>query len=458
MKGTLWGGDSPLDPDLDAYTVGKDRELDARLLPWDILGTMAHAAGLVEIGILSREEGRSLHRALAEALREAEEGSFAPGPEDEDVHSALEKYLVAKLGTLGRKVHAGRSRNDQVLVDLRLFLKDALFRVMEALGGTVRALERFGKSQAGVVLPGYTHQRRAMPSSVGLWAAGFAEALLEDLFPLEAALDAADRSPLGSAAGYGVPLPLPREKTARLLGFSAVQLNVTAAQPSRGKLETQVLQALWGPAYDLAKLSWDVILYTSEEFGFFRLPETFATGSSIMPQKRNPDLFELTRANAGVLEGLLLQAMAVCSKLPSGYHRDLQLTKGPVMEGVELALRMFGAVSKAVPALEVDREACERAVKGSILATDEALRRVREGTPFRDAYRETAEIVKSGGEIPGLSPSEILESRKYPGGAGAPGWERIEEELSAREEKTRSRREAFREALDSLAAGGGLEG
>ncbi|HHI67849.1 MAG TPA: argininosuccinate lyase, partial [Planctomycetes bacterium] len=216
MKGTLWGGDSPLDPDLDAYTVGKDRELDARLLPWDILGTMAHAAGLVEIGILSREEGRSLHRALAEALREAEEGSFAPGPEDEDVHSALEKYLVAKLGTLGRKVHAGRSRNDQVLVDLRLFLKDALFRVMEALGGTVRALERFGKSHAGVVLPGYTHQRRAMPSSVGLWAAGFAEALLEDLFPLEAALDAADRSPLGSAAGYGVPLPLPREKTARL--------------------------------------------------------------------------------------------------------------------------------------------------------------------------------------------------------------------------------------------------
>ncbi len=458
MKGTLWGGGDPLDPGLDAYTVGRDRELDNRLLPWDILGTMAHAAGLAEIGILSGEEHKSLHRALVEALRDAREGRLAVGPEDEDVHTALEKYLTERLGPLGGKVHAGRSRNDQVLVDLRLFLKERILDLMDALLEGASALMDFGKKHTSVVLPGYTHQRRAMPSSVGLWAGGYAEALRDDLVPLQAALDLVDRSPLGSAAGYGVPLPLPREKTAALLGFATVQLNVTAVQSSRGKLEVQVLQALWGPAYDLGKLSWDVILFTSEEFGFFRLPVEFATGSSIMPQKRNPDLFELTRARAGVLEGLLHQAMAVAGKLPSGYHRDLQLTKGPVMEGADLLQEMLMAVSKAVPALEVDRAACEGAVRGEILATDEALRRVREGTPFREAYRQVAEIVKSGGEIPSISPREILEQRNYPGGAGDPGLEGLAESLEAWRSRTAQRREAFHGALDSLVTWGGETG
>ncbi len=458
MNETLWGGRGSLDPDLDSYTVGKDRVLDARLLPWDILGTMAHCAGLAEIGILSGEEARSLHAALGEALREVREGKLTVGPGDEDVHSALEKYLVSKLGPLGEKVHAGRSRNDQVALDLRLYVKDALLGVMEETAAMARALIEFGRAHRDVAFPGYTHQRRAMPSSVGLWAAGFAEALLEDFLPLQAALDLADRSPLGSGAGYGVPLPLPREKTARILGFPALQWNATAVQPSRGKLEAQVLQALWGPAYDLAKLSWDVILFTSEEFGFFRLPAGLATGSSIMPQKRNPDLFELTRAKAAVLEGLLLQAMAVAAKLPSGYHRDLQLTKGPLMEGLDLLGEMLQAAAKALPALEVDREACEGAVGGAILATDEALRRVREGTPFRRAYREVAEIVKEGGEIPSLSPREILEARKYPGGAGAPCLEELDRGLREWSGRIGGRRKAFREALDRLVKEGGFQG
>jgi len=457
MKGTLWGGREPMDPDLESYTVGKDLELDARLLPWDILGTMAHAAGLVEIGLLSREEGRALHEALKEALREARSGAFALGPGDEDVHSALEKYLTERLGPLGRKVHAGRSRNDQVVTDLRLYFKDALLEVMGAVVSAASALVEFGRRHEDVLLPGYTHQRRAMPSSVGLWAGGFAQALRDDLPLLEAVYGLADMSPLGSAAGYGVPLPLPREKTARLLGFSSVQENVTAVQPSRGKLEAQVLQALWGPAYDLAKLSWDVILFTSEEFGFFGLPREFATGSSIMPQKRNPDLFELTRAKAAVLEGLLHQVTAVASKLPSGYHRDLQLTKGPVMEGLDLALEMLAAVEKAVPALEVDREACRRAVGGEILATDEALRRVREGTPFRDAYREVARLVEEGGEIPDPGPEAVLAARRHPGGAGDPGLESLARELEVLAEEVEKRKESFRKTLDALAEGGGLE-
>ncbi|UCF66305.1 MAG: argininosuccinate lyase, partial [Acidobacteriota bacterium] len=318
---TLWGG--TLEQQMDAYTVGDDRRWDRRLLTWDIVGTLGHIEGLRAAGLLSTVEHSRLEAALRRALALVRAGKLDVTETDEDVHSAIEKYLTHKLGKLGEKVHAGRSRNDQVMVDLRLFLKDRLLELTDALLDVAEQLASWAGRHREVIWPGYTHGRRAMPSTAGLWAAGYAESLLDDFVPLEAAWQLVDRSPLGSAAGYGVPLPLDRERVARKLGFAGVHGNVTAVQSSRGKLEVVVLGALWGVGYDLGKFAWDVILFSSEEYGFLQLPESLATGSSIMPHKRNPDVFELTRAKASLLEGYLVQAMAVAGKLPSGYHRDL---------------------------------------------------------------------------------------------------------------------------------------
>jgi argininosuccinate lyase len=454
MTGTLWSGGG-LPPDLDAYTVGEDRLWDRRLLPWDVYGTMAHAEGLWEIGLLDESEIGRLREALREALQAIRAGELTVGEADEDVHTALETYLTERLGELGQRVHAGRSRNDQVAADLRLYVKGRLFAVAESVLDLVEALADFARRWREVVLPGYTHQRRAMPSSWGLWAAGFAASLLEDIGPLRAALELADRSPLGSAAGYGVPLPLDRELVARLLGFAAPHRNATSAAAARGKLEVVVLAALWPLGYELAKLSWDVILFSSEEFGFLSLPASLATGSSIMPGKRNPDVFELTRARAGLLEGYLSQAMAVAGKLPSGYHRDLQLLKAPLMRGLDTAEEMLAMVTRALPLLEVDPTRCASALTGDLLATDEVFRRVREGEPFRRAYREVAAELRSGSMPPALTPEETLAARRFEGGAGNPGLAGVRRELRRQRRVLSRQRAAFAAALESLAERGG---
>ncbi len=453
MRGTLWGGDVPVNDLVAAYTVGDDRRLDARLLAWDILGTMAHARGLRHAGILDDAEHLRLHAALREALEAASGGELRIGPEDEDVHSALERHLVGRLGDLGRKVHTGRSRNDQVAVDLRLHLKDRLLETMAATVAAARALLRLARRHRATLWPGYTHMRRAMPSTVALWAAGFAEALVEDLVPQWAALDLVDRSPLGSAAGYGTPLPLPREEVARWLGFAGPQRVVTAAQLARGKLEAVVLQSLWPVARDLGVLASDVVLFSTEEFGFLRIPEALATGSSIMPHKRNPDLFELTRARAAALDGLVVQAMAVAGKLPGGYHRDFQLTKGPVLDGVERALEMLRTMAWAVPQLEVDVERCRDAVTGEVLAADEALRRAREGTPFRTAYREVAGELREGRTPPRLPAGTILAARARPGEAGDPVPAPLTAALRRWSRRISDRRRAFDAAMQRLIRG-----
>ena len=426
MKHSLWGDGSGLDEAMAAYTAGDDRRWDQRLLRWDIVGTMGHIEGLAGAGLLTTEEHNALAAELGQTLTAADAGLFRVTEDDEDAHTALEHHLVARLGELGEKVHTGRSRNDQVMAALRLYLKSELTKIETALITTAESLIAFGNRHAGVVMPGFTHTRRAMPSSVGLWAAGYAEVLLDNLGLLDAVYGLADRGPLGSAAGYGVPLPLDRQGVSDSLGFASPQLAVTSVQLSRGKLEATVLCALWAVARDLAALAWDVVLFSADEYGYFVLPTELATGSSIMPQKKNPDVFELTRGRAGVVAGLATQAMAVAGSLPGGYHRDMQLTKGPMMEGIDTVHAMLVMTADAVPRLGIDAQACSAAVGGDLLATDEVYRRVRNGVPFRTAYRQVAAEIREGREMPSLDTDAILEARTHLGGAGAPALDKLE--------------------------------
>jgi argininosuccinate lyase len=307
------------------FTVGTDRIVDARLLRWDVIGSLGHIEGLRASGLLSPPDYRKLRSGLRQALAAVESGALGIGPEHEDAHSAVEAWLTKRWGPAGERVHTGRSRNDQVACDLRLFLKDRLLFLHEAAAAVAEALLAFAARHRNVLWPGYTHQRRAMPSSAGLWAAAYAQGLLETLESLPALWARVDRSPLGSAAGYGVPLPLRREVAAAALGFAEVEHNVAAVQNGRGKLEAAVLAWCAELGHELSKLSSDVVLFTAEEFGWLELPADLATGSSIMPHKRNPDLFELTRARAAALEGDLVTTMTLKAKLAGGYHRDFQL-------------------------------------------------------------------------------------------------------------------------------------
>lgn len=401
-----------------AYTVADDREWDARLLRWDILGSLGHAEGLRRSRIISPSAHLRLQRLLRRALRSAEDGQLGIGPEHEDVHSAVELWLTRRDRRSGGILHTGRSRNDQVAVDLRLYLKDRVLSLHARATALAGVLLDFAATNRTALWPGYTHQRRAMPSSAGLWAAAYAEGLLDTIEAVGALWARLDRSPLGSAAGYGVPLPLDRRATARVLGFRDIDHNVAGVQNARGKLESAVLHWCTELGHEMAKLSADVILFSADEFGWLRLPVGLATGSSIMPQKRNPDLFELTRARSALVEGDLFTVHALKAKLPGGYHRDFQFLKAPLMRGIETTNEMLVMIALAVPRLEVDRPRARAALTGDILATDEALRRAGLGQPFREAYREVSRAVKSGESMPAIPDRVLLSARSSAGAAG----------------------------------------
>ncbi|MCO4771334.1 MAG: argininosuccinate lyase, partial [Deltaproteobacteria bacterium] len=333
--GRLWDKGQPLDALIEAYTVGDDPQLDQRLLPFDVEGSKAHARMLASIEVLDDAELSSLLGALDEALAVWKAGEFTISLSQEDVHTALEQFLTERVGDVGKKVHTGRSRNDQVLVDLALWQRDAVEQATRALHDTISSFEAFAAAHAEVPLPGYTHLQRAMPSTVARWSGAYASLLRRNLPLLEAAGAVVSHSPLGSAAGYGVPdvLGIDREQTAADLGFAGPILPAEAAQPGRGKAESTLLFALAQIATDLGKWAWDVCLYVTAEYGFFALPNEFTTGSSIMPQKRNPDVLELTRAKAAVVRSALTEVMAIAGPLPSGHHRDLQLPQRPLLHG-----------------------------------------------------------------------------------------------------------------------------
>ncbi|HEU5303982.1 MAG TPA: argininosuccinate lyase [Gemmatimonadales bacterium] len=414
---TLWSSNAP-DQRVFEYTTSDDRQWDSRLLRWDVLGSLGHIEGLRAARLITRAEYDQMRRGLREIFSATARGGLQLDPRHEDVHTAVEYWLTSRAPGTGERLHTGRSRNDQVACDLRLFLKDQLLQVHSAALALAAQLVDFAQRHRTVLWPGYTHGRRAMPSSVGLWAGALAEGLLDTVESLPALWARVDRSPLGSAAGYGVPLPLERQVVARALGFGGLDLNVATVQGGRGKLEAAVLFWCTQLGHDVARLSQDVIVFSGEEFGYLTLPPDLATGSSIMPHKRNPDLFELTRGRAAAVEGDLLSVLQIKAKLSGGYHRDFQLLKEPLMRGLDRTGAMLEAVTHALPRLGVDQERCQAALAGGALATDEVMRRVEQGRPFRAAYREVASALKGGEIFEPPAGKEIISRRRSTGGLG----------------------------------------
>ncbi len=415
---TLWSSRPDLNRRMLELTVGDDRYWDSYLIRYDVLGSLGHVEGLRASGLLSGREHAKLRAGLRAALGAVERGRLVIGAEHEDAHSAVEAWITRRLGATGERLHTGRSRNDQVACDLRLFLKDRLSVLTYGALGVSAALLAFAEEHRRTLWPGYTHTRRAMPSSAGLWAAAFAEGILDTLESLPALWAQVDRSPLGSAAGYGVPLPLDREAAARALGFSGLDHNVATVQNGRGKLEAAALFWCAQLGHDLSRFASDVILFSAEEYGWLVLPRSLATGSSIMPHKRNPDLLELARARTAALDGDLAAVLALRGKLTSGYHRDFQLIKEPLIRGLGRAIELVGMVALVVPRLGVDRARGLAALEGGALATDEVMRRVEQGVAFRRAYREVAAGVTRGERFATPSPARLIARRGSTGGVG----------------------------------------
>ncbi len=397
----LWEKGIPVNEAIERFTVGKDRELDLFLAPFDILGSMAHVTMLESVGLITKEELPVLLKELKKLYRLAESGNFTIDEGVEDVHSQVEFLLTKELGGLGKKIHSGRSRNDQVLLDLKLFTRSAIEEVVESAGLLIDNLLNRSEETKNVLMPGYTHLQIAMPSSFGLWFSAYAESLIDDLELLSSAFKIVNQNPLGSAAGYGSSFPLNRQMTTDLLGFSNMNYNVVYAQMGRGKMEKIVAFALANIAGTLSKLAFDVCLFMSQNFNFVRLPDEFTTGSSIMPHKKNPDVFELIRAKCNKIQGIPNQLILVANNLPSGYFRDMQVLKEvflPVFQELNECLEI---ADLAVKNLTVNEHILEDEKYTYIFSVEEVNKLVMSGIPFRDAYQKVGGQIEKGEFKPG---------------------------------------------------------
>jgi argininosuccinate lyase len=411
----LWDKGSDLHALMEAFTVGEDYVLDARLVNADCVASMAHAEMLGSIGLLEPREVEELKRALGSIIELNARNEFTISRTEEDVHTAIENRLTAALGDPGKKIHTGRSRNDQVLAALRLWTRGFLFAFQKACLSLVQGLLETAGRHAGTPMPGRTHMQIAMPSSVGLWAAAYAEELLDDTLLANGIFRIVDSCPLGSAASYGVPLSLDREMTSRLLGFSRLQNNVLYAHNSRGKFESIVLGAVEQAGLTLSRMAQDLILFSLPEFGYFTLPDELCTGSSIMPQKKNPDGLEIVRARSASISADRAAIAAIVRALPSGYNRDLQETKAPFFRACENGLACVRVMALTVSRLSVNTDRLRASFTPEIFATDRALELVAGGTPFRDAYRE---VGKNLDKLKKRDPVEAIAGKKS---VGAPG-------------------------------------
>ena len=392
----LWDKGFSVDAEIEKYTVGKDREMDLFLAPFDVLGTLAHITMLTEVGLLQREELPPLKAALLSIYKDIQEGRFIIEEGVEDVHSQVEFLLTARLGNLGKKVHSGRSRNDQVLVDVKLYLRHEIREVLQAVRDWFNVLQSQSEKYKEVLMPGYTHLQVAMPSSFGLWFGAYAESLSDDLHQLRAAWEIVNQNPLGSAAGYGSSFPLDRDLTTRLLGFKDLSYNVVYAQMGRGRTEKSVAFALASIASTISRFAMDACLYMSQNFGFISLPNELTTGSSIMPHKKNPDVFELTRAKCNRIQALPNEISLLVNNLPSGYFRDLQLLKEilfPAFASLKDCLSMMTFLADQI---RVREDILEDEKYRFMFSVDVLNQRVLAGTPFRDAYRQVGEEILSG--------------------------------------------------------------
>ncbi|MBQ9073291.1 MAG: argininosuccinate lyase [Muribaculaceae bacterium] len=396
MASKLWEKNVTVDHDVETYTVGRDREMDLYLAPFDILGSMAHITMLQSIGMLSAEELDVLLSELREIYKIADRGEFVIEEGIEDVHSQVELMLTRRLGDIGKKIHSGRSRNDQVLVDLKLFIRSRIEDLTVAMTGLFDTLIEQSNKYKEVLLPGYTHLQVAMPSSFGLWFGAYAESLTDDLTILRAAYDVANRNPLGSAAGYGSSFPLNREMTTSLLGFDSMNYNVVYAQMGRGKTERIVSQAIASVAATVSKLAFDACMFNSQNFGFIKLPDEYTTGSSIMPHKKNPDVFELTRSKCNKLQALPYEITLITNNLPSGYFRDLQLIKENFLPAFDEIISILNMVTAMISQVKVNTNILVDKRYELMFSVDEVNRLVLEGIPFRDAYKQVGLAIERG--------------------------------------------------------------
>lgn len=396
MAQKLWEKNVQVDHEVDVFTVGRDREMDLYLAKYDVLGSMAHITMLEKIGLLKDDELKQLLAELRKIYAIAEAGKFVIEDGIEDVHSQVELMLTRQLGDMGKKIHSGRSRNDQVLVDLKLYTRAEIQELVQLVQDLFNVLQQQSERYKDVLLPGYTHLQIAMPSSFGLWFGAYAESLTDDMLLLQAAYRICNRNPLGSAAGYGSSFPLNRQMTTDLLGFDSMDYNVVYAQMGRGKMERTVAFALAGIAGTLSKLAFDACLFNSQNFGFIKLPDQFTTGSSIMPHKKNPDVFELTRAKCNKIQGLPNQITLICNNLPSGYFRDLQIIKEvflPSFDELKDCLRMVTHMMREV---KVNEHILDDDKYSLLFSVEEVNRRVLAGVPFRDAYKQVGLEIEAG--------------------------------------------------------------
>ena len=405
MADALWAKDLPLDLQIHRFTVGADPQTDLQLLAFDAEGSAAHARMLGETGLLPMAEAKALVGALRELREQAQRGELTILPEEEDGHTAIEHALTARLGDTGKRIHLARSRNDQVATALRLLMRARTLDLGRALLSCAQAFLTLATREAATPLPGYTHLRRAMPATWGMWGAAFAEGLLEELEALPALWARLDRCPLGAAAGFGPPIPLDRARSASLLGFTRVQGSPMDVMNSRGRHEQALTAWVVSAAGTLEKALWDLALYSTEEFGFVGLPDAFTTGSSLMPQKRNPDVVELARARCRELRGLAGLLSHLAGGLPSSYHRDQQLLKAPFLEALAKGEELFTICARLVPALVVQEANCAEACTEELHAAQEACRLAAEGVPFRDAYKIVAQRIQDGTFAPDPVPA-----------------------------------------------------
>ena len=396
MANKLWEKNFEVNKEIERFTVGKDREMDLYLAKYDVLGSMAHITMLESIGLLEKEELNKLLAELKNIYAICERGEFKIDDDVEDVHSQVELMLTQKLGDMGKKIHSGRSRNDQVLVDLKLFTRHELKEVVDHVKILFDELLQKSNQYKDVLMPGYTHLQIAMPSSFGLWFGAYAESLVDDMLFLQAAYKMTNRNPLGSAAGYGSSFPLNRSLTTKLLGFDSMDYNVVYAQMGRGKMERNVAFALATVAGTIAKMAFDACMFNSQNFGFVKLPKECTTGSSIMPHKKNPDVFELIRAKSNKIQSLPQQVMLIMNNLPCGYFRDLQIIKEvflPAFEDLNDCLKMAAYI---INKMEVKEDILDNPMYDPMFSVEEVNKLAASGMPFRDAYKTVGLEIEAG--------------------------------------------------------------
>ncbi|HEY4652220.1 MAG TPA: argininosuccinate lyase [Pontibacter sp.] len=392
----LWQKDIQVQAEIERFTVGNDRELDLELAPFDILGSLAHTRMLAQVGLLEQEDLAAVQRELKQLYREVAQGNFVIEEGVEDVHSQVELLLTKRIGEAGKKIHSGRSRNDQVLVDLKLYMRHQLRQVVKATETLFHTLQQLSEQHKDKLLPGYTHLQVAMPSSFGLWFGAYAESLIDDLLVVQAAYRISNKNPLGSAAGYGSSFPLNRQLTTDLLGFESLNYNVVYAQMGRGKTERVVATALATIAATIGRMAMDLCLYMSQNFAFVSLPDELTTGSSIMPHKKNPDVFELIRGKCNKLQGLPNEIALQTANLPSGYHRDMQLLKESLFPAFGTLLDCLQMANYMLPKLIVKDNIMQDEKYKYAFSVEVVNNEVLQGVPFRDAYKKVGADIANG--------------------------------------------------------------